>query len=568
MANIDPHELDEKLIEKNIEDEQWYKDAVFYELHVRTFFDSNGDGVGDFVGLTQKLDYIQGLGVDCIWLLPFFPSPLRDDGYDVSDFYNIHPDLGTLDDFKTFTKEAHKRGLRVISDMVFNHVSNDHQWFQEARNDRNSPKRDWFVWADDDKKYSNVRIIFTDTETSNWTWDPLAKQYFWHRFFSNQPDLNFDNPEVREEMKKIISFWMDMGLDGMRCDAVPYLFEREGTSSENLPETHQFFKEVRKMLDEKYPGKILLAEANQLPHETIPYLGDGKGDEFHMAFNFPLMPRIFISLAKKDRTPIIDILEQTKDIPETAQWATFLRNHDELTLEMVTDEEREFMYMEYVKHPKMRINVGIRRRLAPLVENDRLTMELITAMLLTFPGSPVIYYGDELGMGDNLFLGDRNGVRTPMQWSSDLNAGFSIADPEHCYLPPITNPAYHYETLNIRTSEKMPYSFLNWVKARLKVRRKTKAFGRGTFEVLEPENKKILAFIREFEGDIILCIYNLSRRPQYCELDLSKYKGLHLFELNGEVQFPEITDDKNVFTLTGHRFFWFHISENRIVSEF
>lgn len=568
MGNVSGQDLDEKLIVKNIEDELWYKDAVFYELHVRTFYDSNGDGMGDFTGLTQKLDYIQSLGIDCIWLLPFFPSPLRDDGYDVSDFYNIHPDLGTLEDFKTFTEEAHSRGLRVISDMVFNHVSNDHAWFQEARNNPDSSKRDWFVWADDDKKYSNVRIIFTDTETSNWTWDPVAKQYFWHRFFSNQPDLNFDNSEVRDEIKKIICFWMDMGLDGMRCDAVPYLFEREGTSCENLPETHQFFKEIRTMLDAKYPGKILLAEANQLPDETIPYFGEGSGNEFHMAFNFPLMPRIFLSLAKKDRSAIVDILDLTKNIPKNAQWATFLRNHDELTLEMVTDEERDFMYMEYVKHPKMRINVGIRRRLAPLLENDRLTMELITAMLLTFPGSPVIYYGDELGMGDNLFLGDRNGVRTPMQWSSDLNAGFSIADPENCYLPPITNPAYHYETLNIRTEEKMPYSFFNWVKQRLQVRRKTKAFGRGSFEVLAPENKKILAFIREHENDTVLCIYNLSRRPQYCELDLSKYKGLHLFELNGEVQFPEITEDKNVFTLTGHRFFWFHISKDRIISEY
>lgn len=568
MADSAPENLDEKLIEKNIEDDLWYKDAVFYELHVRTFYDSSGDGIGDFKGLTQKLDYIQSLGVDCIWLLPFFPSPLRDDGYDVSDFYNIHPDLGTLDDFKTFTEEAHNRGLRVISDMVFNHVSNDHSWFQEARSNPNNPKRDWFVWADDDKKYSDVRIIFTDTETSNWTWDPIAKQYFWHRFFSNQPDLNYDNPEVREEMKKVVSFWMDLGLDGMRCDAVPYLFEREGTNGENLPETHEFFKDVRAMMDKKYPGKILLAEANQKPEETIPYFGNGTGDEFHMAFNFPLMPRIYLALAKKDRTPIVDILETTKNIPKDAQWATFLRNHDELTLEMVTDEERDFMYLEYAKHPKMKINVGIRRRLAPLVDNDRLTMELLTAMLLTFPGSPVIYYGDEIGMGDNLFLGDRNGVRTPMQWSSDLNAGFSVADPEHCYLPPITNPAYHYETLNIRTEEKMPYSFYNWVKNRLSVRRKTKAFGRGTFEMLAPENKKIMAFIREYENDIVLCIYNLSRRPQYCELDLSKYKGLYLYELNGEVQFPKITEDKNIFTLTGHRFFWFHISKDKIESEF
>jgi len=565
---MSPGELDEKLIEKNIEDDLWYKDAVFYELHVRTFFDSNGDGIGDFTGLTQKLDYLQSLGIDCIWLLPFFPSPLKDDGYDVSDFYNIHPDLGTLDDFKKFTEEAHNRGLRIISDMVFNHVSNEHSWFKEARTDRNSPKRNWFVWADDDKKYKDIRIIFTDTETSNWTWDPEAKQYFWHRFFSNQPDLNYDNPEVREEMKKIISFWMDLGLDGMRCDAVPYLFEREGTSGENLPETHEFFKDVRRMMDEKYPGKILLAEANQIPSETIPYFGDNENPEFHMAFNFPLMPRIYLSLAKKDKTAIEDILEQTRDLPKNSQWATFLRNHDELTLEMVTDEERDFMYMEYAKHPKMKINVGIRRRLAPLVDNDQLTMELLTGMLLTLPGSPVMYYGDELGMGDNVFLGDRNGVRTPMQWSSDLNAGFSIADPEHCYLPPITNPAYHYETLNVRTEEKMPYSFLNWVKIRLKVRRKTKAFGRGTFQALETGNKAIFAFIREYKDDTILCVYNLSRRAQYCEIDLSEYKGLNLFEMNGEIVFPTVTDEKYFLTLTGHRFFWFHISEEKIISEF
>jgi len=568
MTDITHQDLDEKLIEKNIEDNLWYKDAVFYEVHVRTYYDSNGDGIGDFKGLTQKLDYIQNLGVDCIWLLPFFPSPLRDDGYDVSDFYNIHPDLGTINDFKTFTQEAHSRGLRVISDMVFNHVSSDHEWFQESRNSVDSEKRDWFVWSDDNTKLENIRIIFSDTEISNWTWDPVAGQYFWHRFYSNQPDLNYDNPDVRNEIKNVISFWMDQGLDGMRCDAVPYLFEREGTQGENLPETHQFFKEVREMMDEKYPGKILLAEANQSSEETMKYFGDAMGNEFHMAFNFPLMPRIFLSLAKKDRTAIVDILEQTKHIPVLSQWATFLRNHDELTLEMVTDEERDFMYLEYAKNPKMKLNLGIRRRLAPLVDNDRLTMELLTALILTLPGSPVIYYGDELGMGDNLFLGDRNGVRTPMQWSSDQNGGFSIADPENCYLPPITNPAYHYETLNVRTSENMPYSYLNWVKTRLKVRRKTKAFGRGTMEILNPDNKAILAFIREYEDDTVLCIYNLSRRAQYCELDLSAYKGLNLFEMNGEVVFPKVGESKYFFTMTGHRFFWFHISKEKIESEF
>jgi maltose alpha-D-glucosyltransferase / alpha-amylase len=540
----------------------WYKDAVFYELHVRTFYDSDGNGIGDFKGLTQKLDYLQKLGVDCIWLLPFYPSPLKDDGYDVSDFYNVHPDLGTLEDFREFTKEAHERGLRVIADMVFNHVSSDHPWFQEARNNPKSPKRDWFVWSDDDKKYADVRIIFTDTETSNWTWDPVAKQYFWHRFFSNQPDLNYDNPEVQEEMKRVVKFWLDMGLDGFRCDAVPYLFEREGTSCENLPETHAYFKEVRQMIDKEYPEKIILAEANQWAPDAIPYFGSGKGDEFHMSFNFPLMPRLFLSLAKKDRQAIVDILKQTEDIPENAQWALFLRNHDELTLEMVTEEERDVMYYEYAKHPKMKINIGIRRRLAPLVDNDRLTMELLTALLLSLPGTPVIYYGDELGMGDNLFLGDRNSVRTPMQWSSDINAGFSLEDPEHCYLPPITNPAYHYETLNIRTEEKLPYSFLNWVKMRLKVRKKTLAFGRGTIKILNPENEKIFAFIREYKDDIILCIYNLSRRPQYCELDLSEYLGRIPFEMNGEVEFPPITKNTNVYTLTGHRFFWFHLKHN------
>lgn len=540
----------------------WYKDAVFYELHVRTFFDSSGDGVGDFKGLTQKLDYLQSLGIDCIWLLPFFPSPLKDDGYDVSDFYSIHPDLGTLGDFQEFTKEVHKRGMKVIADMIFNHVSSEHQWFQEARSDPESPKRDWFVWSDNDKKYAGARIIFIDTETSNWTWDPVAKQYYWHRFFSHQPDLNFDNPDVREEMKKVVRFWLDMGLDGLRCDAVPYLYERENTNCENLPETHAFFKEIRAMMDKEYPEKILLAEANQWPDEAIPYFGSGRGDEFHMAFNFPLMPRIYLSLAKKDRQALVDILEQTKNIPETAQWAIFLRNHDELTLEMVTDEERDFMYYEYAKHPKMKLNLGIRRRLAPLVDNDRLTMEMLTALLLTLPGSPVIYYGDELGMGDNLFLGDRNGVRTPMQWTGDINAGFSEADPEHCYLPPITNPAYHYETLNIRTEEKLPYSFLNWVKMRLKVRKKTLALGRGSMKVLNPENKKILAFIREYNDDIVLCIYNLSRRAQYCELDLSAYDGYIPFEMNGEVEFPPITKTRpNVYTLTGHRFFWFQLKK-------
>lgn len=543
-------------------DKLWYKDAVFYELHVKTFYDSDGNGIGDFKGLTQKLDYLKGLGVDCIWLLPFYPSPFRDDGYDVSDFYSVHPEMGTLDDFKEFTKEAHKRGLRLIADMIFNHVSNEHPWFQEARKGKQNPFHDWFVWSDTDQKYKGTRIIFTDTETSNWTWDPVAKQYFWHRFFGHQPDLNFDNEEVREEIKNVIRFWLDLGLDGLRCDAVPYLFEREGTNNENLPETHAYFKDVRKMMEAEYPDKILLAEANQWPDDAIPYFGEGTGDEFHMSFNFPLMPRIYLSLAKHDSTALKDILRQTDKIPENAQWATFLRNHDELTLEMVTDEERDYMYKEYAKHPKMKLNLGIRRRLAPLVDNDRLTMELMTGLLFSLPGSPVIYYGDELGMGDNLFLGDRNGVRTPMQWTSDINAGFSLADPEHCYLPPITNPAYHYETLNIRTEERLPYSFLNWVKLRLRDRRKSLAFGRGSLRILDTESKAVFAFTREYNEEVILCIYNLSRLGQYCELDLSAYEGRIPAELNGSTShFPPITKKPYIFTMSGHRFFWFQLKK-------
>jgi len=539
----------------------WYKDAVIYELHTRTFYDSSGDGIGDLRGLIQKLDYIKDLGIDCIWILPFYPSPLKDDGYDVSDFYAVHPDLGTLNDFQEFTKEAHKRNIRVIADMVINHVSSEHPWFQEARRDPKSQKRDWFVWSSDPSKYSQARIIFVDTETSNWTYDPIAKQYFWHRFFQNQPDLNFDNLEVKKEIIKVIKFWLDMGLDGLRCDAVPYLYEREGTNCENLPETHTFFKDVRKILDVEYPGKILLAEANQWIDETIPYFGKGNGDEFHMAFNFPLMPRIYISLAKENRKALVDILKQTNDIPTNAQWAIFLRNHDELTLEMVTDEERDFMFYEYVKHPKTRLNNGIRRRLAPLVDNDRRTMELLTTMILSLPGTPVIYYGDELGMGDNLFLGDRNGVRTPMQWSPDYNAGFSTADPEHLYLPPITNPAYHYESLNVQIEEKLPYSFLTWSKHRLKVRRNTLAFGRGTLELLHPKNEKIFAFIRHYQDDVILCIYNLSRLAQHCKLNLAKYKGRTLFEMNGDIKFPKITNNNYSFTLSGHRYFWFKLKK-------
>ncbi|HRN96177.1 MAG TPA: maltose alpha-D-glucosyltransferase [Candidatus Levybacteria bacterium] len=538
-------------------DPLWYKDAIIYEVHVKSFFDSNEDGVGDFNGLTMRLDYLESLGVDCIWLLPFYPSPLRDDGYDVADFYNVHPDYGTIDDFKKFIKEAHKRGIRVIADMVFNHVSSDHPWFQEARLDPKSPKRDYFVWSDTDKKYQDARIIFIDTEVSNWTWDPIAKQYYWHRFFSHQPDLNFENPELREEMKNVVRYWLKLGLDGFRCDAVPYLFEKEGTNCENLPETHAYLREIRAMLDEEFPEAILLAEANQWPTEAIPYFGNG--DEFHMAFNFPLMPRLFIGIRKADRKPIVDILQQTLNIPPNAQWAKFLRNHDELTLEMVTDEERDYMYNEYAKHPKMRLNLGIRRRLAPLVDNDRMTLELLYALLFALPGSPVMYYGDELGMGDNVFLGDRNGVRTPMQWTPDRNAGFSLVDPEQLYLPIIENPMFHYQSLNVKTQSRLPYSLLNWTRSLIQLRKKTKAFGRGGIKILDIENQSILAFIRTYKNKDVLCVFNLSRKPQYFQLELDEYIGIKPQEMIGEVLFPRIKDRPYLFTLTGLRFLWFEL---------
>lgn len=540
-------------------DIHWYKDAIFYELNVRSFYDGNNDGIGDFRGMIEKIDYIHRLGVNCVWLLPFFPSPLKDDGYDVADFYNVHPDLGTLEDIETFITEAHARGIKVIADMVFNHVSNTHPWFQEARASRTSPKRDWFVWSDNPNKYADARIIFVDSEVSNWTWDDTAQQYYWHRFFHHQPDLNFDNPEVRTEIQNVLRFWLDLGLDGFRCDAVPYLYEREGSSCENLPETHVFFKEVRAMIDEEYPGKILLAEANQWPTEAIPYFGEG--DEFHMAFNFPLMPRMFISLAREYRDPITEILKQTKKIPENCQWATFLRNHDELTLEMVTDEERDLMWGEYAKHPKMRINLGIRRRLAPLVDKDRATIELLYGLLFSLPGSPVIYYGDEMGMGDNIGLGDRNGVRTPMQWSSDKNAGFSTEDPEHLYLPPVTNSLFHYETINVRAEERLPTSLLNWVKQIIRLHQSSKVFGRGSLHIVEPDNKKVFAYVRSHEHKHILCVFNLSRAAQHATLDLSKYAGYIPVEMFGNTGFPEITKDPYAVTLPERTFFWFRLEK-------
>lgn len=538
----------------------WYKDAIFYEVAVRAFYDSNGDGVGDFAGLTQKLEYIKSIGIDCIWLLPFYDSPLKDDGYDIRDYYSILPEYGTLKDFDNFMLEAHRLGLRVIADLVLNHVSDQTSWFQEARKDKTNPKRDWFVWSDTPDKYEGVRIIFIDTERSNWTLDPQTGQYYWHRFFSHQPDLNYDNPEVREEMKKVIRFWLDKGLDGFRCDAVPYLFEREGTSCENLPETHEYFKELRKMIDDEYPNRILLAEANQWPEDAKKYFGNE--DEFQMNFNFPLMPRIFIALAKEDAFPIENIISKTLPVPEKCSWGLFLRNHDELTLEMVSDEERDIMYNEYAKIPKMRLNLGIRRRLAPLVDNDRYVLEFLHALIMSMPGTPILYYGDEINMGDNIYLGDRNGVRTPMQWSYDRNAGFSRSDPEQLYAPIIINSNYHYEVNNVDSMARLPSSFLNWLRKLIITRKKSaQVFGRGTIEFIHSEQKEILAFIRSYEAETILCVYNLSRKPSYITMDLRKYSGWHVREMLSLSRFPDIGDLPYFFTLQRNSFFWMSLEK-------
>ncbi|MCL5787992.1 MAG: maltose alpha-D-glucosyltransferase [Candidatus Thermoplasmatota archaeon] len=538
----------------------WYKDAIFYEVPVRSFYDSNGDGIGDFAGLTQKLDYIKSLGIDCIWLLPFYDSPLKDDGYDIRDYYSILSEYGTLKDFDNFMTEAHRLGIRVIADLVLNHVSDQIKWFQEARKDRTNSKRDWFVWSDTPDKYEGVRIIFIDTERSNWTLDPQTGQYYWHRFFSHQPDLNYDNPEVRDEMKKVIRFWLDRGLDGFRCDAVPYLFEREGTSCENLPETHEYFREIRKMIDEEYPGRILLAEANQWPEDAKKYFGDE--DEFQMNFNFPLMPRIFIALAKEDAFPVENIISKTLPVPEKCSWGLFLRNHDELTLEMVSDEERDIMYSEYAKVPKMRLNLGIRRRLAPLVDNDRYALEFLNALIMSLPGSPILYYGDEINMGDNIYLGDRNGVRTPMQWSYDRNAGFSRSDPEQLYAPVIINSNYHYEVNNVESMSRLPSSFLNWLRKLIITRKRSaQVFGRGTIEFIHSDQKEILAFIRAYENQVILCVYNLSRKPSYVTIDLRKYSGWHVREMISLTRFPDIGELPYFFTLQRNSFFWMSLEK-------
>jgi maltose alpha-D-glucosyltransferase/alpha-amylase len=539
-------------------DPLWYKDAIIYEVHVRAFQDSNSDGIGDLLGLTQRLDYLQELGVTAIWLLPFYPSPLKDDGYDIADYYSINPIYGTLKDFKVFLNEAHRRKLRVITELVVNHTSDRHPWFERSRRAKpGSAWRDFYVWSESPDKYKQARIIFRDFETSNWTWDPVAQAYFWHRFYSHQPDLNYDNPLVRKEIERVLDFWLDLGVDGLRLDAVPYLHEREGTSCENLPETHEYLKTLREHVDANYGDRMLLAEANQWPEDAVSYFGKGKGDECHMAFHFPLMPRIFMAVRMEDRVPIVDILEQTPAIPETSQWALFLRNHDELTLEMVTDEERDYMYRVYANEAKARINLGIRRRLAPLLGNDRKRIELLHLLLLSYPGTPVLYYGDEIAMGDNIFLGDRNGVRTPMQWSSDKNAGFSRASPHALYLPIILDPEYHYEAVNVEAQQSNLNSLWWWLKRVLALRKRYRAFGRGSIKFLQPENRKILAFIRSYESETILVVANLSRFPQPAQLDLSDFKQMVPVELFGRAEFPPITDKPYALTLNPHAAFWF-----------
>ncbi len=525
---------------------------------MRGFYDGNDDGSGDFVGLTEKLDYLQWLGVDCIWLLPMFPSPLRDGGYDIADFYGIHPDYGTVEDFETFILAAHERGIRVIADLVMNHTSSDHQWFQDARNaPAGSPERDMYVWSDTDDKYADARIIFTDTETSNWTWDPVAGQYFWHRFFSHQPDLNYDNPVVHERMLDVLRFWLDRGLDGFRLDAVPYLYEREGTNCENLEETHEFLRKVRATVDEEYPDRVLLAEANQWPEDVVEYYGKGEGDECHMAFHFPVMPRMFMSLRREDATPMLEILDRTPAIPRTAQWGLFLRNHDELTLEMVTDEERDYMYGEYAKDPRMKINVGIRRRLAPLLDNGRDEIELMTAILFSLPGSPVLYYGDEIAMGDNIYLGDRDGVRTPMQWTGDRNGGFSRADFAQLYAPPLMDPVYGFQAVNVEAQLRTPTSLLRWLHRFIALRKEHPVFGLGDYVPLRTENTRIFAHLRTYADDVIMCVHNVARSAQAVELDLSAYEGRHPVEMFGRSRFPRIGELPYLLTLAPRGFFWF-----------
>jgi maltose alpha-D-glucosyltransferase/alpha-amylase len=539
-------------------DPEWYKHAIFYEVVVRGFSDSNADGTGDIRGLTNNLDYLEWLGVDCLWLLPFMDSPLRDGGYDIADYYKVLPEYGNVDDVAELIEAAHARGIRVIADMVMNHTSDQHAWFQEAR-DPSSDKHDWYVWSDTDERYEGARIIFVDTETSNWTWDSKAEKFYWHRFFSHQPDLNYDNPEVGEAMLDAVRFWLNVGLDGLRLDAVPYLFEREGTNCENLPETHEFLKKVRRVVDEEFSGRILLAEANQWPEDVVEYFGEGEGDECHMAFHFPVMPRMFMAARREEAAPIVEIMRSTPDIPETAQWGIFLRNHDELTLEMVTDEERDYMYSVYAADPRMRMNVGIRRRLAPLLDNDRRLIELFHSLLFSLPGSPVMYYGDEIGMGDNIYLGDRDGVRTPMQWTPDRNGGFSSADFAALNLPPIVDPVYGYQVTNVEAQQRHPSSLLHWVQSMMEVRKQHPVFGTGTFEALDASNPKVLSFLREDSNQHVLVVANLGATAQFVELDLTRFAGWQPVELLGGTPFPRIGELSYLLTMTGRGFYWFDL---------
>ncbi|HZP78189.1 MAG TPA: maltose alpha-D-glucosyltransferase [Pseudolabrys sp.] len=552
MAQIDA--------EPKLADELWYKDAIIYQLHVKAFADSNHDGIGDFAGLTERLDYLQDLGVTALWLLPFYPSPGRDDGYDISDYRRINPDFGSMKDFRRFMLEAKRRGLRVITELVINHTSDQHPWFKRARRSRpGTDARNWYVWSESDKKYAGTRIIFSDTEKSNWTWDPEAKAYYWHRFFSHQPDLNFDNPRVLWAMVQVMRRWLDMGVDGFRLDAIPYLCEREGTNNENLPETHAVIKKIREELDAYAPGKLLLAEANQWPEDVSAYFA--AGDECHMAYHFPLMPRIYMAIAQEDRFPITDILRQTPDIPPNCQWALFLRNHDELTLEMVTDSERDYLWSTYAADPRARINLGIRRRLATLMDNDRRKIELMHSLLLSLPGTPIIYYGDEIGMGDNIYLGDRNGVRTPMQWTSDRNGGFSRCDPARLFLPVIMDAVYGYSAVNVEAQAHSLSSLLSWMKRLISVRKTSRVFGRGSLSFVRPANRSVFVYVRQYENEAILCVANLSRSAQAAELDLSAFKGRVPIEMLGRTRFPRIGDEPYVVTLVPYGFFWFLLSE-------
>ena len=540
-------------------DPHWYKRAVFYEVLVRSFKDSNGDGTGDLLGLMEKLDYLQWLGVDCIWLPPFFRSPLRDGGYDVADYTDVLPEFGTIGDFVEFVDAAHSRGIRVIIDFVMNHTSDQHPWFQASRTDPDGPYGDFYVWADTDEAYADARIIFVDTESSNWTFDPVRKQYFWHRFFSHQPDLNFENPRVQEAVIEALKFWLDLGIDGFRLDAVPYLFEEEGTNCENLPQTHDFLKRVRKEVDAQYPDRVMLCEANQWPADVVEYFGQD-GDECQMAFHFPVMPRLFMGVRRESRYPISEIMSQTPAIPDNCQWGIFLRNHDELTLEMVTDDERDYMWGEYAKDPRMKANIGIRRRLAPLLDNDLNQLELFTALLLSLPGSPVLYYGDEIGMGDNIWLGDRDGVRTPMQWTPDRNAGFSTSNPGQLFLPVIMDPIYGHQVTNVEAQLGSSTSLLHWTRRMIEVRKQNPAFGLGSWEDLGGSNPSVLSFVRAFGDDIVLCVNNLSRFPQPVELDLRRWEGCHPVELLGTVHFPLIGELPYLLTLAGHGFYWFRLT--------